>query len=289
MTMPHPAPQEPAAGRRDALHVAIAVASFMAIALYLIARFLLHVPMASAQPILLAVLVLGGLPLIAGVLNALRRGDVGADLLAVISIIAAALLGEYLAGTIVVLMLSGGAALEDYALRNASSVLRALAKRMPAAAHRKVGEDITDVPLPEIAVGDVLVVFPHETCPVDGVVVEGHGGMDESYLTGEPFRLSKAPGAAVLSGAINGESALIIRATRLAVDSRYAKIMEVMRTAAHNRPRLQRLGDRLAAYYIPCTLVVAVAAWLLSGEAARFLAVLVVARPARSSLGSPWR
>jgi P-type E1-E2 ATPase len=142
-------------------------------------------------------------------------------LLAGISIVTSVLLGEYLAGSIVVLMLSGGEALESYALKSASSVLAALAQRMPSVAHRKRGSEILDVALEEIAVGDALVVYPHDICPVDGVVIEGHGVMDESYLTGEPFQITKT---SVISGAINAESALTIQATKRAGDSRYAKM-----------------------------------------------------------------
>src|SRR5450759_5338908 len=134
-------------------------------------------------------------------------------------------------------MLSGGEALENYALRSASSVLAALAKRMPSIAHRKRESEIVDVALQEVAMGDTLVIHPHEICPVDGVVIEGHGMMDESYLTGEPFQITKTSGSMVLSGAINGETALTIRATKGAADSRYAKIMEVMRESEATRPQ----------------------------------------------------
>ncbi len=118
----------------------------------------------------------------------LWRWEFGSDLLAGISIIASALLGEYLAGTLVVLMLSGGEALESYAVRNASAVLNALAKRMPSVAHRQQEGRTSDISLDEVRIGDELLVLPHEICPVDGVVVEGHGSMDESYLTGEDER-----------------------------------------------------------------------------------------------------
>jgi P-type E1-E2 ATPase len=174
--------------------------------------------------------------------------------LAGVSIFSAILLGEYLVGSIIVLMLSGGAALEQYATRRASSVLDALAKRMPQRAHQKVGSDVIDVALDEIHIGDPLIVLPHEICPVDGVVVEGHGVMDESYLTGEPYEMSKTPGSKVLSGAINGDTALTIEAEALAVDSRYAKIMQVMQATEQQRPRLRRLGDRLGAWYTPLPL-----------------------------------
>src|SRR5262249_30378133 len=151
----------------------------------------------------------------------------GADHLAGISIITSIILGEYLVSAIVILMLSGGTALEQFASRRASSVLDALAKRMPQIAHRKVGAALSDVRLEEVAVGDTLVIFPHEICPVDGVVVDGHGKMNEAFLTGEPFEIAKTPGSAVLSGAVNGDDALRIRAEKVAVDSRYARIMRV--------------------------------------------------------------
>jgi heavy metal translocating P-type ATPase len=158
-------------------------------------------------------------------------------------------------------------------------VLDALAKRMPSIAHRKAGQGIADIPVGEIAVGDVLVVLPHEICPVDGVVVEGQGSMNEAYLTGEPFEVEKAPGAVVLSGALNGESLLTIRAEKLATDSRYARIMRVMEETQQRRPQLRRLGDMLGGWYTPLAICIAIVAWGLSGEVERFLAVLVIATP----------
>ena len=110
------------------------------------------------------------------------------------------------------------------------------------------------MPLDEVRIGDELIVYPHEICPVDGLVIEGHGVMDESYLTGEPFLMPKAPGSEVFSGAINGENALTLRASRLAVDSRYARIMNVMRDSEQRRPQLRRLGDQLGAWYTPIAL-----------------------------------
>jgi len=228
---------------------------------------------------LVAALAFGGAPLVLDLAAKLLRREFGSDLLAGISIVTAVLLHEYLAGALVVLMLSGGEALEAYAVRSASTVLEALARRMPSTAHRKWDDDVADVPLDEVEVGDVLVVLPHEICPVDGVVLDGHSVMDESYLTGEPYMMSKTPGSEVLSGAINGEAALTIRASRLAVDSRYAKIMEVMRASEQSRPKLRRLADQLGAYYTPLAVAIALAAWLVSGESVRFLAVLVVATP----------
>jgi len=135
------------------------------------------------------------------------------------------------------------------------------------------------VALDDIAVGDTLVVYPHDISPVDATVIEGNGVMNEAFLTGEPFEIKKAPGSAVISGAVNGESALTIKATRRAVDSRYAKIMEIMRESEQNQPKLRRLGDQLGAIYTPLAVSIAVLAWVISGEAVRFLAVLVIATP----------
>lgn len=257
----------------------IAVLAFASILVHLALRFGFHAGgQVTAYP-LLATLFIGGVPLVYELLVKLFKREFGSDLLAGISIVTSLLLREYLAGAIVVLMLSGGAALESYALRSASSVLAALAKRMPSRAHRKSESGIAEVGLDEVTVGDTLVIYPHDICPVDGVVVEGHGVMDESYLTGEPFKITKTSGSAVMSGAINGEAALTIRATKRAADSRYAKIMEVMRESEEKRPRLRRLGDQLGAIYTPVALALALAAWALSGQAVRFLAVLVIATP----------
>jgi heavy metal translocating P-type ATPase len=257
----------------------IAIVAIAGIAIHLALRLVPGVTQRAADLPLQAVLLAGGVPLVISLALKLVRGQFGSDLLAGISIVAATLLGEYLAGALVVLMLSGGEALEALALGRASSVLQALARRMPVVAHRRARGELADVPLDAVAVGDELIVYPHETCPVDGVVVDGHGVMDESYLTGEPFMMPKAPGSQVFSGAINGEGALTLRASRLAVDSRYARIMAVMRDSEQRRPQLRRLGDQLGAWYTPIALALAIAAWAWSGNPVRFLAVLVVATP----------
>jgi heavy metal translocating P-type ATPase len=228
----------------------------------------------------LVVLVLGGTLLIFNLIRSLIfEGKLGSDILAAIAIVTSLFLGEYLAGALVVLMLSGGSALEDYAMRRASSVLDALAKRSPSIAHIREGVNMRDLTVGQIRPGDELVVLPHELCPVDGVVIEGRGSMDESYLTGEPYRISKVPGCEVISGAINGQSVLVIRALKEAIDSRYHKIMQVMDASRQKRPRLRRLADRLGIVYTPLALLISIAAWVLSGDASRGLSVLVVATP----------
>ncbi|MBL8852096.1 MAG: cadmium-translocating P-type ATPase [Planctomycetaceae bacterium] len=260
-------------------HTVIAAITLLVISTYLILRYALSVPETTARTVLWFGLAGGGGPLVMELAVKLLRRQFGSDLLAGLSIVTAILLGEYLAGTLVVLMLSGGEALESFAVRRASSVLDALARRMPSVAHRRSATGLADIPLTDIAVGDVLEVLPHEVCPVDGVVAEGHGNMDEAYLTGEPYRVSKSVGSEVLSGAINGESALSIAATRLPVDSRYARIMQVMQQSQQQRPQLRRLGDQLGAFYTPLAVAIALTAWVASGEPLRFLAVLVIATP----------
>jgi heavy metal translocating P-type ATPase len=271
----------PGASRKQGL---IAVLAICAIAVHLFLHWALDTRAVFGDlPVydlpLLAALLLGGVPLLFDLLGKLLGREFGSDLLAGISIVTSVVLGEHLAGTLVVLMLSGGEALEGFAVRRASSVLGALAQRMPSQAHRKQDGVVTEIPLDDVAIGDMLVVFPHEICPVDGTVALGHGVMDESYLTGEPYVMSKTPGATVLSGAINGEAALTIRADKRAIDSRYARIMQVMRASEQHRPRLRRLGDQLGAYYTPLAVGIALIAWAASGQAVRFLAVLVVATP----------
>ena len=257
----------------------IATLALAGIGAYLILRFGAHAAAGLYNLPLLITLATGGTPLVIELLIKLWRRQFGSDLLAGISIVTSVLLGQYLAGALVVLMLSGGEALEAYAVRSASSVLRALAARMPRSAHRKNDRGLEDVSLAEIAVGDTVLIFPHEICPVDGVIVEGHGVMDESYLTGEPFKMAKTPGSEVLSGSINGETGLTIRATKLAADSRYSRIMQVMRASERDSPRMRRLADRLGAFYTPLAVAIALAAWALSSNPNRFLAVLVVATP----------
>jgi heavy metal translocating P-type ATPase len=248
----------------------IAIASLVAIAL--------HFVLSSDVP-LLALITIGGTPLVIQVAIKMFRGSVGADFLGGIELVAAAALEQYLASALIVLMLAGGQALEVYAMRKASAVLRALSERMPAYAHRKKGQGVEEIALTDIAIGDEILVYPHETAPVDGVVTVGHGSMDESYLTGEPYQVSKAPGAAVLSGAINGESVLTIRAEKLAHDSRYAQIMEVMQEAEQKRPTMRRLGDQLGGWFAVFALIATGLVWFFTGDALRALAVLVIATP----------
>jgi heavy metal translocating P-type ATPase len=231
----------------------------------------------------------GGIVMLINIAKSLMRKDPGADILAAISIICAAVMGEYLVSAIIVLMLSGGEALEHACTARASAVLDALAKRSPEIAHRFTGDgDATqDIKVEDIKVGDKLLVMPHEVTPVDGEVIKGRGSMDESYLTGEPYTITKSKGSQVMSGAINGDAALVIKATKLAKDSRYAQIVGVLTKAEAKRPRMRRLADRLGTWYTPVAVILGIVGWVVSGDPKRFLAVVVIATPCPLLIGVP--
>lgn len=256
--------------QRIDLQQIIAVFSLLGIFLYLLSHSIY---------VLYAVLAFGGGPLLWGLGAKLLKGDWGSDILAGLSIITAIWLDQYLAGSLVVLMLSGGQAIENYSIHKASHVLDALAKRAPSIAHLNNQGQPIDIPILDIKIDDLLIIYPHEICPVDGIVESGQGVMDEAYLTGEPFEISKTAGSQVISGAINGDSPLTIRATKIAQDSRYAKIVEVIHRAEDDRPHLRRLADQLGAWFTPLALLIAITAWVMTGDPVRFLAVLVIATP----------
>ncbi|HEU5457486.1 MAG TPA: heavy metal translocating P-type ATPase, partial [Terracidiphilus sp.] len=261
--------------------------SALAIAAHLVLRFSLHMDGWLLDLPLWIAVTAGGVPLLYALMKQLLRGQFGSDFLAGLSIVTATVMGELLVATIIVLMLSGGQALEEFATKRASAVLTELAKRTPSIAHRIVEGIAKDIAVAEIAVGDHLVVYPHEICPVDGTVISGSGTMDESFLTGEPFRIRKIAGSQVISGALNEDTALTILAEKQAVDSRYARIMDVMRRAEDNPPRIRRLADQLGALYTPVAVAVALAGWWFSGDPNRFLGVIVIATPCPLLLAIP--
>lgn len=257
----------------------IAILAIISITAHLVLRYLIpDLQPYSLYPLYLTLAVGGGV-LVFDLVCKLVSFKFGSDLLAGMSIVTAILLEEYLAGSLVVLMLAGGETLENYAVRTASRMLEVLAKRAPTIAHLKKNDVIEDISVDKIVIEDTILIFPYEVCPVDGEVIAGNGVMDESYLTGEPFFISKAPGSGVLSGSINGDTSLTIKATKLAQDSRYAKIMQVMSESEQKRPHMRRLADQLGAWYTPLAVIIAILAWLISGNAVRFLAVLVIATP----------
>ncbi len=232
-------------------------------------------------------LAVTGLPVVWRTLRGVASGRFAADLVAMLAIVTALLLGEPLAGLIVVLMQTGGEALERYAEGRASEAVRELEAAAPRLAHRMRAGGTEDVEADAVAVGDELLVRPGELVPCDGLVLAGRSHVDAARLTGEPLPVSAAPGTRLLSGSLNLDGPLTIRATAPARESQYARIVELVRTAQESKSPLQRLADRYAVWFTPFTLLVCAAAYLLTRDPVRVLAVLVVATPCPLILATP--
>ncbi len=217
----------------------------------------------------------------------LLHGSVGLDVLAVTAIVATVAVGEYVAALIVVLMLTGGDALEDYANRRAKRELDALLSRAPQRAHRVEGEEIVDVAVGDVRVGDELLVRPSELVPVDAVLVSGSTSMDESSLTGESLPVEKHPGDDLLSGSVNGPVAVTVRAASAAADSQYQHIVALVSEASASRAPVVRLADRYAVPFTAFSLALGAVAWAVSGESVRFAEVLVLATPCPLLIAAP--
>jgi heavy metal translocating P-type ATPase len=232
-------------------------------------------------------LVVTGAPVVWRTLRGLLAGRFAADIVATLAIVTAIVIREPLAGLIIVLMQTGGEALERYAEGRASDAVRELEAAAPRWAHRAEGGRIIDIAAEEIRVNDLVLVRPGELVPCDGDVVDGRSHVGVATLTGEPMPLTAAPGTHVMSGSVNGEGPLTVRATATARLSQYARIVELVRSAQATRSPLQRLADRYAVWFTPVTLAACVVAYLLSGDPARVLAVLVVATPCPLILATP--
>jgi heavy metal translocating P-type ATPase len=227
------------------------------------------------------------LPAVWWVVVSLRHRRLGVDLIAVLSLIGTLLVDEYLAGALIAVMLAGGRALEAGAQRRASHDLRALLERAPRFARRRVGGDVSVIPIADAAVGDLLVVGPGEVVPVDGRIVGAAAVLDESALTGEPLQVERTSGEPVRSGVVNAGGAFEVRATATADDSTYAGVVRLAEQAGSESAPIVRLADRYAAWFLPLTLLLAGGAWLASGSAVRAVAVLVVATPCPLLLAAP--
>jgi heavy metal translocating P-type ATPase len=226
-------------------------------------------------------------PLVWSIGRTLVRGRIGVDVIALLAIVAALALGEYLAAAVVALMLSGGNALELGASRRSRRELAALLARAPQSALLRDGEELVEVPVDRVRVGDLVLVRAGEVVPVDGVVDGAGGIVDESALTGEPLPVDLSHGSPVRSGSTNAGGALDVRATRPASESAYAGIVRLVREASAQRAPFVRMADRYAALFLPFTLALAGIAWAASGDPVRALAVLVVATPCPLILAAP--
>jgi heavy metal translocating P-type ATPase len=217
----------------------------------------------------------------------LRRGDIGLDIVAALSMLAALLFGEYLAAAVVALMYSGGQYLEGFAERRARREMTALLARVPRSATRYRNGQLEEVDLDAIEPGDRLIIRKGDVVPVDGTVAEGVAVLDQSALTGESMPVQQKSGEAVLSGANNAGEAFHLLASRRAAESTYAGIVRLVAAAQRSRAPMSRLADRYALVFLAITLVLAGAAWLASGDPIRAVAVLVVATPCPLILAVP--
>lgn len=231
-----------------------------------------------------------------GMVRQLIRGHAGLDLLAVTAIVSAVLVGESWAALVVVLMLTGGTALEDYAQNRSKRELTALLHKAPQQGTRLLTDDpgagldaaaSEVVPADEIAHGDLLLVRPGEVVPVDAVLLAAHAVFDESSLTGESLPVERRAGEKVASGAVNGAAAVVVRAVAAARDSEYQQIVRLVEQAANSKAPVVRLADRYALPFTVVSLFIAGIAWAVSGEAVRFAEVLVVATPCPLLIAAP--
>ena len=252
-----------------------------------------------------------------GMIDDLRHGQVGVDLLAVVAILSTVAVHEYWASWAVMLMVTSGEAIEEYAQAKAEHSLTALVEAAPRTAHvvslpgvgrdlagdagdasegfRRVGQFATasaahrfdTVPVEQVRLGDVLMVLPGETVPVDGELLSGTATLDLSNINGEPVPREVFAGARVMSGAVNGSSALTMRATQVAADSQYQRILELVASAQESRPAVVKTADRLAVPFTVLSLVIAGVAWAVSGAPTRFAQVLVLATPCPLLIAAP--
>lgn len=241
----------------------------------------------QAHWILLAVIVIGALPLLWNTIQLLRRKEFGVDVIAILAIAGSALLGQYLAGALIVLMLSGGEALEAYAVRRARSSLSALAERAPRTAHIWHGEELVTIEAEAIEMGMEIVVKPGELVPVDGVITSGSSSMSEADLTGEPVPVRKMVGMLVLSGSVNLDGVVQIRASKRSAESQYAQIVHLVEEAQAQKAPIHRLADRYSIVLTVVAVTLAGLAWALSKDPVYALAVLVVATPCPLILATP--
>ena len=227
------------------------------------------------------------LALLAEIVISLRRGDVGLDIVAALSMTAALAVGENLAAAIVALMYAGGQYLEAFAERRARHEMTALLSRVPRTAVRHQDGRLEEVALDLVLPGDRLLVRKGDVVPVDGTVVEGLAVLDQSALTGEAMPVQLSNGQAVLSGSTNVGDAFDLVATRLAAESTYAGVVRLVEAAQRSRAPMSRLADRFAILFLAVTVLLATAAWWFTGDAIRAVAVLVVATPCPLILAVP--
>ncbi|MFI4990203.1 MAG: heavy metal translocating P-type ATPase [Solirubrobacterales bacterium] len=227
------------------------------------------------------------IPLSWSVARALIGGDLGVDLIALLAMAGALVLGEYLAGAVIALMLAGGNALEEFASARARRELTALVDRVPRLARRHAEQGWEEIPVAQVSVGELLLIRPGEVLPTDGVIVGDRAVVDESSLTGEPLPATYPGGRMVSGGTVNAGDAFELRVSTRAEESVYAALVRLVAEAEERKAPFVRMADRYAALFLPLTVAIAAAAWAISGDPVRALAVFVVATPCPLILAAP--
>ena len=222
-----------------------------------------------------------------GMIKTLRSGKYGVDLLAILAVVATLSVSEYWAAMVILVMLTGGDALEDYAAKKANTELKALLDNSPHTAHLICNNGTKDIPVNDVKVNDLITVKPGELVPVDGFIKKGSGLFDESSLTGESRPVSKATGDEVMSGSVNGDHAITLQVTKLAKDSQYQQLVKLVKEAESTPAHFVRLADRYAVPFTIIAIIISLIAWALSGRPERFAEVLVVASPCPLILAAP--
>lgn len=222
-----------------------------------------------------------------GMVKTLRSGKYGVDLLAILAVVATLAVGEYWAAMVILVMLTGGDALEDYAAKKANTELKALLDNSPRFAHLVTPSATQDVPVNDVPVGSKIIVKPGELVPIDGTIIEGSGEFDESSLTGEARPVAKTVGDAVMSGSLNGDEAITLKVTKLAKDSQYQQLVKLVREAEQTPAHFVRLADRYAVPFTIAAILISLFAWWFSKDPRRFAEVLVVASPCPLILAAP--
>ena len=241
----------------------------------------------AAQVIITLMGSIMALSMFVEMVKTLRSGKYGVDLLAITAIVATLAVSEYWAGLVVLIMLTGGDSLEDYAAKRASTELKALLDNSPRTAHRLVNGQLTDIAVEDASVSDQLVVKPGELVPVDGHLIDGTALFDESSLTGESKPVEKVVGDDLMSGAVNGDSAVTMVVDKVAADSQYQQLVKLVKESEARPAKFVRLADRYAVPFTLVAYVIAGVAWAMSGDPHRFAEVLVVASPCPLILAAP--
>ncbi|MFR2012597.1 MAG: heavy metal translocating P-type ATPase [Lacticaseibacillus rhamnosus] len=255
-------------------------------AVALVFAFILKQPL-IAQGLITVMGSIIALIMFGGMVKTIRSGNFGVDLLAITAVVATLAVSQYWAAMIVLLMLTGGDALESYAATKASSELKQLLENAPTTAHRLVDGHVEDVDVDAVQVGETILVKPQEVVPVDGTVLEGESLVDEASLTGESKPVAKNAGSDIMSGTINGDSALTVKVTQRAEDSQYQGIIKLVKESEARPAHFVRMADRYAVPFTLVAYVIAGLGWVLSGDPVRFAQVLVVASPCPLILAAP--